>query len=178
MTSYEIGSNSSRYPYDYSFVTDGTNSEYTDTTESNFILPIITGADADKFLQVNAQATGYEYTAVDGELPPQAGQAGKYLETNGTSVFWETVNQVPGATAGNSGQYLTNDGSTASWGSVYPEIIPNGFLRTLNSAVQWQAFTSSTSNFLRADGAFSNVRQVPSSGTVNQGRVLYGEGNN
>lgn len=126
MTSYEIGSNSSRYPYDYSFVTDGTNGEYTDTTESNFILPIITGADADKFLQVNAQATGYEYTAVDAELPPQAGQAGKYLETNGTSVFWDTVNQVPGATAGNSGQYLTNNGSTASWGSVnqVPNIIP------------------------------------------------------
>ena len=90
MTSYEIGSNSSRYPYDYSFVTDGTNSEYTDTTESSFILPIITGADADKFLQVNAQATGYEYTAVDAELPPQAGQAGKFLETNGSSVFWDT----------------------------------------------------------------------------------------
>lgn len=115
MTSYEIGSNSSRYPYDYSFVTDGTNSEYTDTTESSFILPIITGADADKFLQVNAQATGYEYTAVDAELPPQAGQAGKFLETNGSSVFWDTVNQVPGATAGVSGYLLTNNGSTASW---------------------------------------------------------------
>jgi hypothetical protein len=115
MTSYEIGSNSSRYPYDYSFVTDGTTGEYTDTTESNFILPTITGADADKFLQVNAQATGYEYTAVDAELPPQAGQAGKFLETNGTSVFWDTVNQVPGVTGGVSGYLLTNNGSTSSW---------------------------------------------------------------
>lgn len=166
MTSYEIGSNSSRYPYDYSFVTDGTNGEYTDTTESNFILPIITGADADKFLQVNAQATGYEYTEIEGELPPQAGQAGKFLETNGTSVFWDTVNQVPGVTGGVAGQYLTNDGSTYSWGSVYPELIANGILRTNNSVVQWQAFTASTSNFLRADGAFSNVRQVPQGGTA------------
>jgi hypothetical protein len=115
MTSYEIGSNSSRYPYDYSFVTDGTTGEYTDTTESNFILPVITGADADKFLQVNAQATGYEYTAIDGELPPQAGQTGKFLETNGTSVFWDTVNQVPGVTGGVSGYLLTNNGSTSSW---------------------------------------------------------------
>lgn len=109
MTSYEIGSNSSRYPYDYSFVTDGTNSEYTDTTETSFILPTITGADADKFLQVNAQATGYEYTAVDAELPPQAGQAGKFLETNGSSVFWDTVNQVPTPSA--TGQILNSTGA-------------------------------------------------------------------
>jgi len=47
-----------------------------------------------------------------------------------------------------------------------PPVIPNGFLRTNNSAVQWQAFTASTSNFLRADGAFSNVRQVPAGGTA------------
>ncbi len=80
MTSYEIGSNSSRYPYDYSFVTDGTNGEYTDTTVSNFILPTITAADANKFLEVNDTATGYEYTAVDAELPPQAGQTGNFYK--------------------------------------------------------------------------------------------------
>jgi hypothetical protein len=124
MTSYEIGSNSSRYPYDYSFVTDGTNGEYTDQTESSFILPTITAADANKFLEVNDTATGYQYTEIEGELPPQAGQTGKFLETNGTSVFWDTVNQVPGATAGNSGQYLTNDGSTARWASN-PTLVNN-----------------------------------------------------
>jgi hypothetical protein len=124
MTSYEIGSNSSRYPYDYSFVTDGTNGEYTDTTETSFILPTITAADANKFLEVNDTATGYQYTEIEGELPPQAGQTGKFLETNGTSVFWDTVNQVPGATAGNSGQYLTNDGSTARW-AANPTLVNN-----------------------------------------------------
>lgn len=118
MTSYEIGSNSSRYPYDYSFVTDGTNGEYTDQTESSFILPTITAADANKFLEVNDTATGYQYTEIEGELPPQAGQTGKFLETNGTSVFWDTVNQVPGITGGVAGQYLTNNGSTASWGVI------------------------------------------------------------
>jgi hypothetical protein len=115
MTSYEIGSNSSRYPYDYSFVTDGTNGEYTDQTESSFILPTITAADANKFLEVNDTATGYQYTEIEGELPPQAGQTGKFLETNGTSVFWDTVNQVPDVTGGVSGYLLTNNGSSASW---------------------------------------------------------------
>lgn len=118
MTSYEIGSNSSRYPYDYSFVTDGTNSEYTDTTETSFILPTITAADANKFLEVNDTATGYQYTGIEGELPPQAGQTGNFLQTNGTDVSWQSVNQVPGITGGVANQYLTNDGSTASWGVI------------------------------------------------------------
>lgn len=171
MTSYEIGSNSSRYPYDYSFVTDGTNSEYTDTTESNFILPTITGADADKFLQVNAQATGYEYTAVDAELPPQAGQAGKFLETNGTSVFWDTVNQVPGITGGVAGQYLTNNGSTASWGviSQLPGVtggVSNYLLTNNGSTALWtdapvltSLVTSGNITFSNNNSQFSQLRR-------------------
>jgi len=109
MTSYEIGSNSSRYPYDYSFVTDGTNGEYTDTTETSFILPTITAADANKFLEVNDTATGYQYTGIEGELPPQAGQTGNFLQTNGTDVSWQSVNQVP--TPSGTGQILNSTGA-------------------------------------------------------------------
>lgn len=91
MTSYEIGSNSSRYPYDYSFVTDGTNGEYTDQTESSFILPTITAADANKFLEVNDTATGYQYTGIEGELPPQAGEVFGWILLGFIALFLALV---------------------------------------------------------------------------------------
>lgn len=47
-------------------------------------------------------------------LPEQSGQAGKYLSTDGSLSFWDTVDALPLQT-GNGGKYLTTDGTDPSW---------------------------------------------------------------
>ena len=59
-------------------------------------------------------------TLIDGFLPSQTGNSGKYLTTDGTDTSWATVtagDSLPDQT-GNSGKYLTTDGTTASWATV------------------------------------------------------------
>lgn len=56
--------------------------------------------------------------AFSSALPGQAGNAGKYVTTDGTSASWvEIADEVPSQT-GNSGKYLTTDGTDTSWGTV------------------------------------------------------------
>jgi hypothetical protein len=47
-------------------------------------------------------------------LPDQEGNEGKYLTTDGTLSFWETVDALPDQT-GNEGKYLTTDGTDPEW---------------------------------------------------------------
>ena len=47
-------------------------------------------------------------------VPAQAGQAGKFLTTNGSVASWASVEALPSQT-GNAGKYLRTDGSVASW---------------------------------------------------------------
>jgi hypothetical protein len=47
-------------------------------------------------------------------LPNQDTNAGKYLTTDGTDAFWETVDALPDQT-GNEGKYLTTDGTDPEW---------------------------------------------------------------
>jgi hypothetical protein len=58
-------------------------------------------------------------------LPTQAGNAGRYLTTDGTSTSWSTVQALPSQT-GNSGKYLTTDGSTASWAALSAIVFDGG----------------------------------------------------
>jgi len=48
------------------------------------------------------------------DLPDQEDNAGKYLTTDGTDPFWETVDALPDQT-GNEGKYLTTDGTDPEW---------------------------------------------------------------
>jgi hypothetical protein len=52
-------------------------------------------------------------TGPDG-LPDQEANEGKYLTTDGTAAFWETVDALPEQT-GNEGKYLTTDGTDPEW---------------------------------------------------------------
>jgi len=52
-------------------------------------------------------------TGPDG-LPDQEANEGKYLTTDGTDAFWETVDALPDQT-GNEGKYLTTDGTDPEW---------------------------------------------------------------
>ena len=48
------------------------------------------------------------------EYPTQTGNADKYLQTNGSTASWATVQALPSQTS-HAGQYLTSDGTNASW---------------------------------------------------------------
>jgi len=80
------------------------------TAGSTTVLPDQTGQ-AGEFLQTDGTSTTWE--AVDA-LPTQTGQAGEYLQTDGTSATWEAVNALPTQT-GQAGEYLQTDGTTATW---------------------------------------------------------------
>ena len=47
-------------------------------------------------------------------LPPQSGNSGKFLTTDGSSASWAEVDALPDQT-GNAGKILTTNGSDASW---------------------------------------------------------------
>ena len=48
-------------------------------------------------------------------IPSQTGQAGEYLQTDGTTATWEPVDSLPTQT-GNENKFLTTDGTTEEWG--------------------------------------------------------------
>lgn len=50
-------------------------------------------------------------------LPSQAGQAGKFLTTDGTNASWGNVDALPSQT-GQNGKFLTTNGTNASWSAV------------------------------------------------------------
>ena len=76
-------------------------------------LPSQTGQ-AGEYLQTDGTAMSWE--AVDA-LPSQTGQAGEFLQTDGTNATWEAVDALPSQT-GQAGEYLKTDGTTATWEPV------------------------------------------------------------
>lgn len=55
-----------------------------------------------------------EQGAASASIPAQAGNSGKFLSTNGTSLTWQAVRQVPDPT-GQTGKILGNDGVNLIW---------------------------------------------------------------
>lgn len=78
---------------------------------------------------------------LQGELPSQTNNSGKYLKTDGSVASWQVVDSFPLQT-NNSGKFLTTDGSVVSW-AVIPNEIPsqtgnNGkYLTTNGSSISW-----------------------------------------
>jgi len=60
--------------------------------------------------------------ALSATLPGQAGNGGKFLQTDGVNASWQLA--IP-AQSGNDGKFLTTNGTTASWGTVTvpPEVL-------------------------------------------------------
>lgn len=62
-------------------------------------------------------------TAFSSALPAQAGNNGKYLQTDGTSASWQNIgNSIPSMT-GQANKYLSNDGTNAVWRVLPPEVL-------------------------------------------------------
>lgn len=80
-------------------------------------------------------------------LPPQSGQSGKYLSTNGTAPFWTAVDLLPGV-SGQAGKFLSNNGSVVSWETVAVDALPSQtgqsgkFLTTDGTTASWAATAS------------------------------------
>ncbi len=53
----------------------------------------------------------------NGNVPPQTGNTGKFLQTDGSVMSWATVDALP-TQAGNVGKFLQTDGSVSSWATV------------------------------------------------------------
>ena len=75
-------------------------------------------------------------------LPVQAGNAGKYLKTDGEKASWDEVEALPDQTD-NAGKYLTTDGEKATWVDV-----PRGM--PLLSSI-WTDHKLNDVSYLRAD---------------------------
>ena len=50
-------------------------------------------------------------------LPPRAGKAGYYLQTDGVQLLWATqpAGALPSQSASTNGKYIVSDGTTATW---------------------------------------------------------------
>lgn len=85
-------------------------------------------------------------SASESYIPPQSGNSGKYLTTNGSVTSWAAVETLPDQT-GNSGKYLTTNGTAASWGSASA---------TSTKSID-TAPTSSSSNLITSGGVFTAI---------------------
>lgn len=86
--------------------------------ELDSLLPPQTG-NAGKALFTDG--TNVKWEDVDA-FPSQSGQAGKALFTDGTNVKWEDVDAFP-SQEGNAGKALLTDGENAYWGDTFGVII-------------------------------------------------------
>lgn len=114
------------------------------------------------------------------DLPGMAGNEGWFLGTDGASLVWRPVLQVP-AVDGQSGKVLTNDGVTPFWqnpaGNGIPALVAGKFLSNNGAALVWAdvaSGSSSTGNSFRvgdlivqagsdtapATGSYSTTRTV------------------
>ena len=79
-------------------------------TDESDTLPEQAG-NAGKFLTTDGSIPSW--TDVDA-LPSQEGESGKFLATDGTVASWETVDALPNQ-EGQANKFLTTDGTDASW---------------------------------------------------------------
>jgi len=89
-----------------------------DATKADILSPALTGiptaptaANGTSTTQL-ATCAFVVTAAFNSALPGQAGNAGKFVTTDGVTASWATV--LPAQT-GNAGKFITTDGSTASW---------------------------------------------------------------
>lgn len=56
-------------------------------------------------------------------LPALTGQSGKYLSTDGSTVYWTTIPAIPAQNAGTTNLFLQSNGTNALWAAV-PNTVP------------------------------------------------------
>ena len=123
-----------------------------------------------------------------GFFPSATGNTGKYLRTNGTTNYWDTVDALPSQTS-NSGKFLTTNGTAASWatiagatptddGLVYGLTDAGTYYPPATVSGAWFAELSSTSIYTSTDGDYNgqtnpeNIVVNIANGTISVGKTL------
>lgn len=127
----------------------------------------------------NESLLGSGNIALEGELPEQSGQSGKFLTTNGSEPSWAIVDALPSQT-GQSGKFLTTNGTAASWADVDALPSQSGqsgkYLTTNGTTPSWvsltiptttNSITSGSTAALTSGGAYTNVVTAVAAGTTN-----------
>jgi hypothetical protein len=91
--------------------------------------PTQTVGDSTTKLATTAFVTSTAFSTV---LPGQAGNAGKFVTTDGANASWAPVSQVP-PQATHNGEFLTTDGTTASWAAISLNTV-TGYLDILGTS--------------------------------------------
>ena len=93
--------------------------------------------------------------AINALLPPQLGNIGKYLITDGVDIGWQAP--LPDQT-GNAGKYLITDGINTNWQTPFPDQTGNSglFLYTDGTTISWMMplpdQSGNIGNYLTTDG--------------------------
>jgi len=123
-----------------------------------------------------------------GYFPSATGNTGKYLRTNGTTNYWDTVDSLP-SQASNSGKFLTTNGTTASWaaiagatptddGLVYGLTDAGTYYPPATVAGAWFDNPTATSIYTNISGDYNgqttpgNIISKASDGTIAVGKTL------
>lgn len=122
---------------------------------------------AAEIAETNAEAAA---TLAASYTPSQTGNAGKYLQTNGTTTSWQVVDAFPTQT-GNAGKYLQTDGTTTSWqtGTALPSQTGNNgkYLTTNGTTSSWNNFAINTAAYSSVAVAADDVTLIyDTSGTT------------
>ena len=99
-------------------------------SKANIDSPALTGTPTGPTPTIGDNSTKLATTAfvfnaaLTSTLPGQTGNAGKFLQTDGTNASWQFT--LPTQT-GNSGEFLATSGTSAAWG--LPNLPPDTLLR-------------------------------------------------
>jgi len=101
-------------------------------------------------------------------IPSQSGQAGEYLQTDGTTMTWEAVDALPTQT-GQAGEFLQTDGTTATWEAVDALPTQTGqageYLKTDGTTATWEPVSSAGAAY-DAEATSTGYFDVPSGTTA------------
>lgn len=119
---------------------------------------------------VHQWITYLEQITDENTIPAQATHAGKFLQTNGTTLSWQNVQALPPMSAPTAGLFLSNNGSIAGWAAVDalpPQATHSGkFLTTNGSVASWAVVDSlppqatHSGKFLSTNGSVASWQTV------------------
>lgn len=108
-------------------------------------------------------------------VPPQTGNAGKFLTTDGTNASWAVVDVLPSQT-GQSGKYLTTNGTNTSWGALSSVRVTGTTYPGDDTAVApagGQTVTLAGTGFVSTPTVFVNNTIAPSVSFVSSTQITF-----
>ena len=112
----------------------------------------------------------WELFALGVDLPSQTGNAGEFLQTNGSALSWAAVDAFP-AQANNAGKLLVSNGTNVSWATTVSSLTANvGNISSTAGSVIAQLGLSAANAGFEVNGSSANVS---TDGTLSVDGVVY-----